>query len=661
LGVHTFDELIPTSLFKDHPEYFPLIGGKRVTGYVQRCLTNPEVADIASKNLAAWMDSDPVHHIFTLAQNDVEKYCECPECSKIMEEEGSPAGLYITFVNRVAEIVEKKHPENYVATLAYMFTEKPPKSVQPRKNVLVRLCPIYMCAGHPFTECVSPETKRFNEILSGWNKLTDRIFIWHYATDFSNYLMPFPNFRNFTEAIKTYAKSGVKGIFMQGAYTSPGSSDADLRAWVMARLLWNPEVDPDALVNEWMHAVYGPAYAPMRAIYDLAHSRVKSPGLHLRIFDAPTRELWPDDVIADMDKLFASAESLAAGDSTALYYVRKNRLAVRFVQLLHDSGQLEATGAVYKPAGSRVTAADYDRFMEDARTFGVTGLREEPFDCDLVTLIRQRFGEYPVVSLENSDLKLDVVPELGGRIVGVTLRAGGENLLGRTDALNYFYPAWGGYDESTTRTWRSTGFANPYTAERKGRSLILTGKGQNGLVFRRTITLPEKGTTISIASSITNSTASPIIARLVCRMELAADPAEATVWTPEKSGAAKAENLAEITEKGVEKSSGDPKAENRAGGWVMDNAAFKPESAAEFYRDGANKPSGVWRVENKTGGWLMENRFAPETIEACHLVADVRAKTVSMEILGFEKELAPGKGLHLENVWEIKKTVNGER
>ncbi|MCE5249214.1 DUF4838 domain-containing protein, partial [bacterium] len=330
LGVHTFDQLIPTSLFRTHPEYFPLIGGKRVTGYVQRCLTNPEVVKIAAENMIAWMDSEPDQRIFSLDQNDVEKNCECPACKKIMEEECAPSGLYVTFVNQVAEIVEKRHPENYISTLAYMFTEKPPKTVKPRKNVIIRLCPIYMCAGHPFTECTSEETKQFNETLAGWGKLTDRIFIWHYATDFSNYLMPFPNFIEFTEAIKTYSGSGVKGIFLQGAYTSPGSSDADLRAWVMARLLWNPSDNPDSLVNEWMHGIYGNAFVPMRAVYDLMHTRVKDPNLHLRIFDAPTHELWPDSVIAGMDSLYTSAESLAAGDSTALYYVRKNRMSVKY-------------------------------------------------------------------------------------------------------------------------------------------------------------------------------------------------------------------------------------------------------------------------------------------------------------------------------------------
>lgn len=616
LGVHTFDQLIPTSLFKQHPEYFPLIGGKRVTGYVQRCLTNPDVVKIAAENLIAWMDSDPAHHIFTLSQNDVEKYCECPECKKIMDAEGAPSGLYIDFVNKVAEIVEKKHPENYVCTLAYIFTEKPPKTMRPRKNVLVRLCPIFMCAGHPFTECTSPETKQFSETLAGWSKLTNQIFIWHYATDFSNYLMPFPNYRNFTTSIKTYAKSGVTGIFMQGSYTSPGGSDADMRAWVMARLLWNPVDDPDALVNEWMHAIYGPAYAPMRAIFDLGEKRMKSPDIHLRIFNAPTSDIWPDAAVASMDSLYAIAEKLAAPDSTALYYVRKNRLAIQYVKLLRDSGKLEVADGKYKPSGNKQTMSDYDRFMDGIKQFGITGLREEPFDCNCITLLKQRFEDHPVVSVENADMRLDVVPDLGGRIVGLTLKSSGENILGRTDAMNYFYPAYGGYEESTTRTWFSTGFANAYTAEVKGRALILTGKCNNGLVFKRTITLPVKGTSITIGSSITNETKAPVIARLVCHMEVSADPAGATVMTAGKGG-------------------------------VMQQV--KTES---FYLDGEKRPAGAWKVTSVKGGWSLENRF-PDSVESCRLSCDGAAKTIIMETSGFEQELAPGKGLKMENVWEV--------
>ena len=65
-GVHTLDRLIPPALYNTHPEYFPLIGGKRVTGLVQRCMSNPEIVDIAVKNLEKWMEEEPDQRIFSV-------------------------------------------------------------------------------------------------------------------------------------------------------------------------------------------------------------------------------------------------------------------------------------------------------------------------------------------------------------------------------------------------------------------------------------------------------------------------------------------------------------------------------------------------------------------------------------------------------------------
>ena len=67
--------------------------------------------------------------------------------------------------------------------------------------------------------------------------------------------------------------------------------DNDLRGWVIARLMWDPYQDPDALVNEWMHGVYGRAFEPMRAYYDLIHEQVAPPDRHTR--DRQAGELSP--------------------------------------------------------------------------------------------------------------------------------------------------------------------------------------------------------------------------------------------------------------------------------------------------------------------------------------------------------------------------------
>jgi hypothetical protein len=176
--VHTFDSLIPPSQFSTHPEYFPLIDGKRTGGYVQRCLSNPDVLDLTIQGVQKWIAQNPKAMIYSVSQNDTYKFCECDKCKAIEARYGGKhSGLYLWFVNQVAEAIEKDHPDKLIDTLAYMFTEEPPVGIVPRKNVRVRLCPISACEAHPYEKCSDPKTIAFVNNLKGWSKITDTLYI----------------------------------------------------------------------------------------------------------------------------------------------------------------------------------------------------------------------------------------------------------------------------------------------------------------------------------------------------------------------------------------------------------------------------------------------------------------------------------------------------
>jgi len=360
--VHSFDALIPLSLYKDHPEYFPLIGGKRVDRNRQRCLSNADVLKLAIERVKEWIKERPDATIYSVSQNDCYEFCQCDNCKAIEARYGGThSGLYLWFVNQVAEAIEKEHPDKLIDTLAYQFTEKPPKGIVPRKNVRVRLCPISVCEAHPYEKCSFGTTVAFVRNLQEWAKITNTLYIWHYNTNFANYLMPFPDFEEFPADARLYQRSGVKGIFFQGAYApGGGGSDAELRSYVMAKLLWNPAADSDALVSEWMQAVYGAASKPMRQWFDLLHAKVRDPGKHFFIYDPPTVHYLSADVVAAGDALFDEAQKLAAGQAQATEYLAKARLGLRYVKLMQ------------KPTDG----PELQSFLAAVRRFGITQLRE---------------------------------------------------------------------------------------------------------------------------------------------------------------------------------------------------------------------------------------------------------------------------------------------
>ena len=360
--VHTFDELIPRDLYKAHPEYFPLIDGKRKDGYVQRCLSNPEVLALATNRARQWIRENPSATIFSVSQNDNGDYCHCDECKAIADKYGGvQSGLYLWFVNQIAESIAKDHPDKLIDTLAYQFTEEPPKRIRPRDNVRVRLCPINVCEAHRYEKCEQDASRDFLDHLKGWSRLTDSLYIWHYNADFAHYLMPFPDFLQFPYTFRLYKNHGVRGIFAEGDYApGGGGSDAELRAYVMAKLMWNINANPDDLINEWMAGVYGPAAKPMRRWFDLLHDRTRDPKRHLHIFDAPTEHFFNEDLLDKGDKLFKQAIDLTANDPLAREYVEKAHLDLRYVHLM-----------LHPKAGRTL-----DAFLADVQKFGITHLSE---------------------------------------------------------------------------------------------------------------------------------------------------------------------------------------------------------------------------------------------------------------------------------------------
>ena len=141
--VHTFYPLVPPDkYFESHPEWYSMIDGKRTYKNAQLCLSNNELRNFVVERVKQWIKESPGVSIVSVSQNDWHGNCQCPECKKIDEREGSPSGSLLEFVNYIAEKIEPEFPNVAIDTLAYQYTRKPPKTITPRKNAIVRLCSI---------------------------------------------------------------------------------------------------------------------------------------------------------------------------------------------------------------------------------------------------------------------------------------------------------------------------------------------------------------------------------------------------------------------------------------------------------------------------------------------------------------------------------------
>ena len=83
--------------------------------------------------------SEPNTRILDLSQNDNQLFCQCGKCEAFVKEHGNQSDLLVDLVNYVAAAIEKEFPNVMVETLAYQYTSSAPKSIFPRKNVMIRL------------------------------------------------------------------------------------------------------------------------------------------------------------------------------------------------------------------------------------------------------------------------------------------------------------------------------------------------------------------------------------------------------------------------------------------------------------------------------------------------------------------------------------------
>lgn len=346
--VHSLPIMVPPdTYFESHPEYYSMINGER-TGkrlYSQLCLTNEDLYPLVKENVKDWLRQHPEAKIISVSQDDAytnETYCTCPECTRVNQEEQTPGGTLFRFVNRIAEDLEKEFPDIAFDTLAYQYSVKPPVLTKPRKNVIIRYC-TGTCSFHAVTEC--DENAYIVENIKDWNRICDRIYIWNYTTNFAAYLSPYPNFDSIPKDIRFFASHGVKGLFEQGMYNDSKSGEfGELRAYCMARLMWEPQLEMKELMHEFCLVYYGAAAEDILLYIDLLQKRYAASGKHMRVSfvftDMFDREILNEETVKKFDMLWAHALAVTSGRENE--HVRRSQLSWRFAKCsLGYSGEEE--------------------------------------------------------------------------------------------------------------------------------------------------------------------------------------------------------------------------------------------------------------------------------------------------------------------------------
>jgi len=389
--VHTFNKLVPwETYFSSHPEYFAYLNGKRIID--QLCVSNPEVLKLVIDKLTVEMALQPDKKTWSVSQNDNFSYCQCDKCRAIIAEEGAPSGPLLRFVNQVAA----SFPDKTISTLAYQFSRSAPNITKPADNVQIMLCTIELNRSKSIES--DPTSKSFVKDISDWGKLTNNIYLWDYTVDFANSITPFPNLHVLQPNIRFLTRNGAYQHFQQ-TNTMKGHEMAELKAYMLARLLWNPDVNIDSVKTVFLEGYYAEAAPFIRQYIDRLESELIKSGDWLDIYGSPVhheKSFLSAENIAVYNNLFDKAETAVANKPELVQRVKVSRLPIEFATMEIGKNDMFGPRGWYTGTnGKFILKPEMKAIIEDFNTTsnnnGVKYLNESGLTVDSYYISTLRF------------------------------------------------------------------------------------------------------------------------------------------------------------------------------------------------------------------------------------------------------------------------------
>lgn len=274
--MHTFWRLIPKSVLKNNPAWLCEIDGKRekpVGTTWGLCLSNPEVRKYVIKRTIKYAKKHPEKNTIWVGQNDGSNFCTCKNCQAFYDAHGGkPSSLILQIVNELSDALAKELPGRMVKTLAYSWSVPAPQNMTVRDNVI-----IMFCAQGSLVQPISsdPSRQKLRESFAAWRKIAKHMDVYLYFPH-NDYWSPAPCNYVGAKNIKWCAQNGFDNMYVaiSGHGNSFGSESMNLRSWVYSRLMWDPTLDTQELVDDFIYGYYGPAADAVKQAVKWTHENI---------------------------------------------------------------------------------------------------------------------------------------------------------------------------------------------------------------------------------------------------------------------------------------------------------------------------------------------------------------------------------------------------
>ena len=335
---HAWSQVSAGEFGAKHPEYFSMNGaGERKPG-LWLCTSNPDVQRIFIEKISEQVRGKGAVSV-SLSPPDGTSFCQCPECKKLddptyLEPSSGRVVMsdrYLKFFSAVGAAVQKVNPEAILCFYAYSDYSAPPRHAERAPdNICVFMAPIRYCRYHSLNNALcEPRLRLRDQTLAGWAKVVSKLGWREYNYNLAEGTVPFAKMSVVADDLPYLAKNGCIGANIEclafwhiyGPHT-----------YLTARLLWNVNLDAQAVMDDFYEKFCGKAAPHVKAYWERMDKAYRETDAHSgSYFSVP--DVWTpallkacqDDLAAaakaaDTDVTRARVEMFQAGlDNAAIY------------------------------------------------------------------------------------------------------------------------------------------------------------------------------------------------------------------------------------------------------------------------------------------------------------------------------------------------------
>ncbi|WOO41918.1 DUF4838 domain-containing protein [Rubellicoccus peritrichatus] len=648
--VHNFEYIVPNDTYFDtNPEYYALYKGQRVplgAGQGNLALTNPSVRTIASNFVTDWFNANSDGRVVPLVPPDGDiKWDESPAAMALGGENFVPGPLgsmtrrMVEFSTAVANQVVTSHPDRFILNLAYSNYVEPYPGVSLPGNVIAQVSHGYAGQGSIVHSIYSDLNQDARDIFESWaDSGAGGIGIWDY------FILHVPTNAGSAKTPLGFARLARDMVgYLEGLtpdykvyFTQAGNEHWQYNAflyWAVAQLAWNPDATVNELIETWTKAAFGSAWShaydyltALETAYDNDNWSVSL----WREVNVPSSLIFTESFVQTAQSQLAALDAgLSAGNTVGQGLYTDMQASLDFVEeavvpqwVFGGTGDwLINRGANDYEINTGGPATVDSSWLQDMANGDAKTLRHLTYRSDKRT--------ESIVWLENTEVKIGILPGIGGRIIRMIDLSSGDNLLyepltSRLADTGNAYFRYGGYEEYTGDDFASPGWEVPLALESSDPDNVTVGGVVDGVDITRTYTLQDgTASKLIISTTLENVSTQARQTRIRVHPEFKLDEALDRTYLV---------------------------VENQNNGFDVSNLALSGSTISTS--------ASTWGVYSPANAVVILNEFNTNEVDQLHLHLDHTYQSFNLELFGDSVLLQPGQSLTLQHEYRIYTGTN---